>query len=56
MSQFLVRPALFDLYLAMMIGIYMSGIYFVIENFSKIIIVLTPILAKPELIKKQKAL
>ena len=56
MSQFLVRPALFDLYLASVIGLYLTGLYFGILHFNEIIAAVTPVLAKPDLIKKQKAL
>ena len=56
MSQFLVRPALFDLYLASVIGLYLTALYFGILHFHDIIATVTPVLAKPDLIKKQKAL
>ena len=56
MSQFLVRPALFDLYLASVIGLYLTALYFGILHFHDIIAAVTPVLAKPDLIKKQKAL
>ena len=56
MSTFLVRPALFDLYLAALVGCYLGGLFLAIEHFTEILFFLSPLLAKPELIRKQKVL
>jgi hypothetical protein len=55
MSQFFVRPALFDLYLGALIFGYLGLIYMSIENFGIFISIAGPILSKPGLFKKQKS-
>jgi len=55
MSQFFVRPALFDLYLGALIFGYLGLIYMSIENFGILISIVGPILSKPGLFKKQKS-
>ena len=54
MSQFLVRPPIFDLYLGSIVGLWLGLIYLLITNFSEIIACLKPILSRPDVIKRKK--
>jgi len=56
MSQFLVRPALFDLYLGAIVFSYLGLIFMAIEHFGMFMAIAQPLLSKPELFKKQKSL
>lgn len=54
MSQFLVRPPIFDLYLGSVVGLWLGLVYLLITNFNEIIACLKPILSRPDLIKGKK--
>jgi len=54
MSQFLVRPPIFDLYLGSVVGLWLGLVYLLITNFNEIIACLKPLLSRPDLIKGKK--